>query len=185
MDIRKTAGLLLSAAALAVGLGITVMPGAAQAAVTPPGGEGWSELTLPLLSNSVCLDVTDGSTSPGVPLQMYHCHGYAGNGAPQRWVFVPVGDGSYKIYNQSDLLCVTPKPPASRGQTKNLVEQLPCGQFAGQDWRLVALPSYPSTVFQLESATGNGTCLAGAGGDHATIYWEPCSTTTIQAWRLG
>ena len=52
-------------------------------------------------------------------MQLYHCHGYASNGAPQRWVFIqpedtngnPIYDtnGSpvYEIYNLAADLCLT------------------------------------------------------------------------------
>src|SRR5438105_1007881 len=107
--IRRIASLtsmVVLAAGLIVGTG-----GTAQAVVTPPSGGGWAELynpLLPLVDNShhVCLDVPNGTTSPKA-LQRYHCHGYASNGAPQRWVFVHLSNDSYWIYNQSNLLCVT------------------------------------------------------------------------------
>ncbi|HEX5303102.1 MAG TPA: hypothetical protein VFW50_39525 [Streptosporangiaceae bacterium] len=33
---------------------------------------------------SLCFDDTNGSTASGNPVQLYHCHGYASNGASQR-----------------------------------------------------------------------------------------------------
>ena len=36
-----------------------------------------------------CLDVPSGSSSLGLRLQVFHCHGFASNGAPQLWKFVP------------------------------------------------------------------------------------------------
>ncbi len=32
-----------------------------------------------------------GDASDGTQAQLYRCHGYASNGAPQRWVFVQPG----------------------------------------------------------------------------------------------
>ena len=31
----------------------------------------------------MCVGVPGGTTAPGAPLQLYHCHGYASDGAPQ------------------------------------------------------------------------------------------------------
>ena len=62
--------------------------------------------------NPMCVDVPNGSTAAGVPLQFFHCHGYASNGSPQRWHFIPSfttdsGDVAYLIQNTGSGLCVT------------------------------------------------------------------------------
>lgn len=48
----------------------------------------WAELYPPYFNSgaSKCLDAPGGTTSTGTTLQVSHCHGYASNGPPQRWV---------------------------------------------------------------------------------------------------
>ena len=57
------------------------------------------------------------NTEPGTQVQLYRCHGYASNGAPQRWVFVqaedrngnPVMEGGnnvYELYNLAAGRCL-------------------------------------------------------------------------------
>lgn len=110
--LKTIAACLLSAVALAVGL-TAGMAGAAQASVTPD--PTWNEIWAPYLtaqSNTLCLDAPGGSTSPGLKLQLFHCHGYASDGAPQRWKFEYLGtltDGYplYDIKNVKSNLCLT------------------------------------------------------------------------------
>jgi hypothetical protein len=65
----------------------------------------------------LCFDDPSGSTSDGTQAQLYRCHGYASNGAPQRWVFVqpddihgnPVTEGGnnvYELYNLAAGRCL-------------------------------------------------------------------------------
>jgi hypothetical protein len=163
--------------------------GAAQAAVTPPSGGGWAELYNPLLPLvngrfHVCLDVPGGTTDI-VPLQMYHCHGYASNGAPQRWQFVSLSDGSYWIFNQSNLMCVTARRTSTTA-TWGIIEQRPCGSFDGQGWQLVDFQ--PDLNFQLQSVSGTfaNMCIAStSNGDHARVIWEQCAADAFQIFALG
>ena len=59
-----------------------------------------------------CLDVPSASTKPGVALQLYSCHGYASNGANQRWYFNYAGTynglPAYQIQNLNSHLCLEP-----------------------------------------------------------------------------
>jgi len=118
-SIRRLAGVL---AAIALAAGLTLAgTGTARADVIPPVGQ-WAEIFSPYLHAqgfSLCADDPSGSTSSGTPLQLYHCHGYASNGAPQRWVFIqpednngnPIYDSNgasvYEIYNIAGGLCLT------------------------------------------------------------------------------
>jgi hypothetical protein len=185
--IRRLAS-LLSAGALAVGL-IIGTGGAAQA-TTPPSGGDWAELYLPflpLINNSyrVCFDVPGGSTSTGTSLQMFHCHGYASNGAPQRWQFVHLSDDSYWIYNQSNLLCVTAFGPLSSAHTAR-IKQAPCGSFDGQAWYFIDFQ--PDASFQLlnSSPTFANMCLAAnANANNSAVLAKPCNLDAFQIWALG
>lgn len=106
-------------AAIALAAGMTLAgTGVARADVIPPSG--WSEIYSPNLHAqglTLCLDDPASSTASGTPVQLYHCHGYASNGAPQRWRFIqPVdskgdpiyyeGQPLYQIYNVAADLCL-------------------------------------------------------------------------------
>jgi hypothetical protein len=87
----RLAGVL---AAIALAAGVTLAgTGIARADVLPPSG--WSEIYSPNLHAqglTLCFDDPAGSTASGTQVQLYHCHGYAANGAPQRWVFIQPED---------------------------------------------------------------------------------------------
>ena len=85
------------------------MAGAAQASTPGVPDPSWNEIFVPFdngLGNTMCVDVPGGSTSPGALLQLYHCHGYASDGGPQRWQFINMGPWYFvgEIY-QTKLLC--------------------------------------------------------------------------------
>jgi hypothetical protein len=59
--------------------------------------------------------VPNGTSSIGTTIQLYHCHGYASNGAPQRWRFIPFttdadGETAYLIENMGNHLCLSYTP---------------------------------------------------------------------------
>jgi hypothetical protein len=177
--ISRVAGLLfagaLAASSLAVGMG------SAQAEVTPVPGQ-WYELYT-LASQTVCLDVKDGSTSAGAGIQMYHCHGYADNGNPQRWVFVHVSDGSYQIENVGSHMCLTPS--AAR-----FIEQFPCDTARGQEWRMFSDPGAPNFHLQNIDATDfpNSCMIAPVIGTHlsTSVRLGSCDDVTdYEYWKLG
>jgi hypothetical protein len=185
---------LLSAGALAAGLTVGI-PGTAEA-FTLPGGGSWAELfnpELPLVNNSfhTCLDVPYASTSESI-LQMYHCHGYASNGSAQRWDFTSLSDGSYWIWNQNSLMCVTALPSGALGPGRGRIAQEPCGSADGQAWDLVPARIDPANQFQIMSVSGqfSDACLAGSNYDEAqdpeSLTWEYCDGDFVeQLWGLG
>jgi hypothetical protein len=106
---------VLFAGTLATILGM-VFTGAARADVTPD--PNWNEIFAPGLntqSNTLCFDVPNGTGSIGTTIQLYHCHGYDSNGAPQRWRFIPFttdadGEAAYLIENMGNHLCLSYTP---------------------------------------------------------------------------
>ena len=71
------------AAAAALSLAGT---GTARADVQPPAGT-WAEIFNPYIHSqgiTLCVDDPNNSTADRQPLQLWRCHGYASNGAPQR-----------------------------------------------------------------------------------------------------
>jgi hypothetical protein len=118
MTLKKKLAAALTAAGLAAGLSLA-WPGTARATDFPVPGQ-WAEIFNPYLhakGNTLCFDDPNGSTSFGTQAQLYRCHGYASNGAPQRWVFVqaedsngnPVTEGGnnvYELYNLAAGRCL-------------------------------------------------------------------------------
>src|SRR5581483_3097295 len=115
---RRLAGVL---ATVALAAGMTLAgTGTARADIIPPVAQ-WAEIYSPYLNGqgfSVCFDDPSGSTASGTVLQLFHCHGYASNGAPQRWVFIQPEDSNgnliyddghpiYEIYSSAGGLCLT------------------------------------------------------------------------------
>lgn len=180
------AGGLVSAAVLVFGY-LVGLAGPAEASVIPGSGV-YYELFTPRVSATECLDVPSASTSSGTILQMFHCHGYASNGANQLWTFVHVSDGSYQIENKNSRLCVTPQPGLN-GVSGTLLEQATCDFFAGQEWRLLSDPASPDTRFLLQNDTYTSMCLAlqnGSGADHTQVWLQSCAFgIAVQTWQLG
>jgi hypothetical protein len=118
--MKRVTRLAGAVAAIALAAGMTLAgTGVARADVIPPAG--WSEIYSPNLHGqglTLCLDDPASSTTSGTKVQLYHCHGYASNGAPQRWLFIqpvdsngnPLSDGDppvYQVYNVAAGLCLT------------------------------------------------------------------------------
>jgi hypothetical protein len=188
---RSRIASLIAACALLLGLVVTT-PGAAHADVVPPSG-GWSELFLPYEPQpgySLCLDVPSGSGDPGRLLQVYHCHGYASNGNPQRWVFVHISDGSYEIENFGNHLCVTIGSQFSSSPRVGYIQQEPCGAFRGQEWNIVPVSYDPDLYFKLSSDNYDDRCLLGDYPERAAV-WTGCADPTPtfvnpgEIWELG
>src|SRR5205085_8772545 len=80
-------------AAIGFAAGLTMAgTGTARADVIPPSPGDWAEIFDPYINThgfSLCVD-NPGGSSDIQKIQLYHCHGYASNGGPQRWFFTPV-----------------------------------------------------------------------------------------------
>ena len=198
------AGALLSAGALAVSLS-TVMAGSAQASVTPD--PAWNEIWAPYLtarSNTVCVDDPGGSLAIGVHLQLFHCHGYGSDGAPQRWYFHDLGSTSapqyshiYWIEDTHSGLCLSAMTPGGA-----VTEENTCGNHSSAIWMLRSENLWstdPNFLLVLWSSTfgGDGTtgyCLAAGNStdsNHTPLVTVPCNTgpggfqNGLAVWRLG
>jgi hypothetical protein len=191
-------------ATIALAAGMTLAgTGVARADVTPPSG--WSEIYSPYLNAQgfpLCIDDTNGSTSSGNPLQLYHCHGYDSNGTPQRWVFIqpednqgnPVYDDNgspvYEIYNVAANLCLT---------VQNLGAGAPvtlgtCNRHTatGQIWWELhgeGSPTGPSfDIFPWPVNSSYGNCVAASNlssNNNTRLVLEPCDHRINTIWRLG
>jgi hypothetical protein len=112
---------VLAAAGLAISAAMIGSAGTARADVVPPPAGVWAEIFNPYLhaqNITLCADDPAGSTANGTWMQLWRCHGYASNGAPQRWEFSPysvngftqrdpiTGNQLYHIYNQAAGKCL-------------------------------------------------------------------------------
>ncbi len=192
--MRKVRSLarLLTAGAVALTL-ILATPVAALALPTPPAAPNWNELFNPDLGVAqdgfpVCLDVPNGSTSSGTQIQMYHCHGYASNGAPQRWTFLHVQDNVYEIDNYwGSGKCLTPNPAGDPANFDVPIMQEPCGISASQEWTMLPVSNAPD-YFYLQNYLYPSRCLYASGGPHrnnALVALATCEFEAVEVWALG
>ena len=178
-------------AALALAGGLTVgMTGTAHAEVTPPAGT-WAEIFNPYTNSApVCLDDPSGSTAVGTLLQVWHCHGYASNGTPERWLFGDWGSEGPGVHDwvvetANGPLCLGPSGTGAAGSRVALNK---C--FIGPVWNLHSLgadtAAYPD--FELE-LYHTGLCMTlpdWSGGNGEPVILEPCRAgNTLQHWVLG
>jgi len=80
---------LLFAGGLAAGLGVDVTA-TAHASGRTPAEQPWNEISLPLSAGqggTMCVGGPGRASAAGAPLRLTRCHGYASDGAPQRWHF--------------------------------------------------------------------------------------------------
>ena len=141
----------------------------------------------------MCADDPNGSTSSGTQLDLWRCHGYASNGAMQRWLFVPsrfsqTGRPVYQVYNVAGNLCLTavdahPAKPLTLG---------PCIDNISETWELhtVIGPSGGEN-FQLEPWPSEdfNTCMSASNftdSNGTRLVMETCDRyDTSQLWNLG
>jgi hypothetical protein len=131
--IKALAG-ALGAIGLAAGLTLAGA-GTARANVAPPAGT-WFEIFNPYLHAqkiTLCVDNPNASTDT-TKLRLWRCHGYASDGAAQRWFFTPTGTynngtiyTTYQIKDQASGLCLG--FPETFPTGVDLIQE-PCGSGA-------------------------------------------------------
>jgi hypothetical protein len=134
---------LLFAGGLAAGLGAG-LTGTAHASDPTRPARPWNEIFLPFgngTGTSMCVDVPGGTSAPGARLQLYRCHGYASDGAPQRWSLSCAGGTGcasggrfYELSNPGSDLCIGFPDGGVPANGARLVQES-CGQVP--DWQLV------------------------------------------------
>jgi hypothetical protein len=194
----RLAGVL---AAIGLAAGMTLAgTGVARADVIPPSG--WSEIYSPTLHGqglTLCFDDPAGSTSSGTQVQLYHCHGYAANGAPQRWLFIQPEDTSgnpvyekghpvYEIYNVAAGGCLTASSLA-RGAAVVLGT---CNQATTKGDMLWMLRSTGSSTFSLFPYPADFihlVCVGASdlsGSNNTRLVMEACDNSNPgQSFSLG
>jgi len=146
---KKLAG---TVAAVALAAGLTMAgTGTARAQVVPPANT-WAEIFAPEINangNTMCAD-NFGSNAQFQNLQLWHCHGYASNGTPQRWQFTYLGQWlggpipMYSIANVGSGLCIGLDPNRVNAGTvagSNLVQES-CLSYQTA-WELVPATNSP------------------------------------------
>ncbi|WP_433200480.1 RICIN domain-containing protein [Dactylosporangium sp. CS-047395] len=204
----RRAVILLFAGLMAALLGSVAVAGPAVAAgpaaapaftvAVPPSGV-FSEIFPPFISarSPICLDEPGGSAKLYLQMQLYHCHGYASNGGPQRWFWQPqpaLGSNVYRILSADNhtnpYLCLgvffgNPGPGSA-------VVQAGCTNTTGFDWVLV--PSAVAPHFQLQLLSRPSLCLAAAdtsGANDTKVVVHTCVTPTVfyeppdLTWQIG
>jgi hypothetical protein len=176
MRMRWLAALIF-AVGLAAGFGAG-MTGTAHASDPTRPGNPWNEIFLPFghgQGNTMCVDVPGGTTAPGARLQLYHCHGYASDGAPQRWHFL--GGRFSEVSNPGSDLCIGfPDGGAPAGGARLIQES--CDQAPG--WQLVPRGrdgADPHFVLETSGPGGPALCMAAAdlSDDNQTpLVAAPC-----------
>jgi hypothetical protein len=170
--MRRMAGLLFAGGlagglAAALGAGLTATAHASDpmppAKVMPPA-KAWNEVFLPFDNGKgdiMCVDAPGGRAAAGAGLQLSHCHGYASDGASQRWRFL--GGRFHQVSNTTSGLCIGFPGDRSPVTAARVVLQ-ECDEAPG--WQLVR-QSRDSTdpLFELETSSlgGPALCLAAAG----------------------
>ena len=132
---------VLAAAGLTAFLSVGVTASARADVVPQPP---WSEIFPPLTDNLACLDDPSGSATSGTALQLFHCHGYASNGGPQRWLFnawgAPNVQNIYHINSHNLCLGGDPNHGLTPGERAELVT---CsGLVGGPLWGLHSRNAY-------------------------------------------
>jgi hypothetical protein len=215
MNLRGKIGGVLAALGLAAGLSLAGA-GTAVADVMPPPSGQWAEIFNPYLHAqgiTLCVDDPSGSMTNGQQLQLWRCHGYASNGAPQRWVIVPAeawhmaydgsgntvfgplqdtltGGAAYVVVNEASGLCLT----AQAYQPAASVIQAPCNAvpFTKDVWELHTVNGPDGPDFQLYALWASGSspsCVSASNftdSNGTRLVMEACDRyDTSQLWNLG
>ncbi|SEO77020.1 RICIN domain-containing protein [Actinacidiphila rubida] len=141
--------------------------------VTPAGSTGGGTSgELHAVGAGKCLDVPDGSTSPGAQLQIRDCQGGAGQ------TFTRTSAAQLTVYGGSDEMCLDASNKGTSPGTKVIV--WPCNGQTNQQWNLNSDGTVTSAL--------SGLCLdvTGAGtANGAPVELWTCNGGSNQRWSLG
>jgi hypothetical protein len=197
MRISRITGLLLAGmltAGLCIGTGAaaqaTALAGHAASAVTPVPGVLY-ELTPPLITpNPLCVDVPGSSTSPGTPLQIFHCHGSTPDGANQLWGFSGPPGGPWTIQNKASGRCM--KPANDSGVSGTRVIQAVCDGSQDEEWTIGSGNDFDPSHVTLVNPQVFGECLAAANTsdqNQTPLVMMPCGSVgflhQVETWVLA
>ena len=189
MRMRWLAALFF-AGGLAAGLdrGLT---GTAHASGPTRPGKPWNEIFLPFghgKGNTLCAGGPGGTTAPGAQLRLYHCHGYASDGAPQRWQFL--GGRFSEVSNPGSGLCIGFPGGGAPVSGADLVQER-CDQAPA--WKLVRQGrdrTDPLVVLETSGPGGPTLCMTAGNlsDDNQTpLVAAPCQGfgNAVEIFGLG
>ena len=195
--MKRTIGILLAAI-----MGCLLVSGVAQPAYAQnnPTAGNWYELFPPFFNSSApkCLDVPNGSSTDGLVLAVFHCHGYDSNGTPQRWTFFNRGVDAqrntlWELRNEASQRCLNIANLTGANATQ--VVQLRCNSESRGLW-VVHPTTNVTPFFGLSNVQFPNLCLAtgnSSGSDHTGVEVTVCNfndssdTAALvrQVWSLG
>ena len=141
-----------------------------QAGISNNGGIGTAPVHA--VGSGKCMDVTGGSTTPGVQMEIWDCSGSTNQ------TFTHTSTGQITVYSGGSQLCLD----ASGGKTSpgTSVITWTCNGAANQQWTL----NDDGTITGVQS----GLCLdvtGGSTGDGAKLEIWTCDGGANQQWNLG
>jgi hypothetical protein len=155
MSIRRV---IAAAAGVALAVGLSVgLAATAHASDPAVPSATWNEITVPfdgMAGNRLCMDIPHGSSSPGLALQLFGCHG----GTNQQWHFQTVTNGGHLlaiISNPTNGLCID---ATGRFFPTQVVQQL-CSASTPKWLILPQNDNGTNPLLQLELVSANGTGL--------------------------
>jgi hypothetical protein len=179
---RKTAGLMLAAAAAAIGL--TAAVGQTTAAAAPDPGSNYFLIGVQVASGGpdFCLQPADPAGGPGTAIVQEPCN--TDNDQAQAWAPVNVGGSTYEFLNQASGECLDARGGAARGTP---IQQWTCNTISNEHW------SWPHTIpaafwpLGSQVAGSSNFCLdvpqaSQVAGVGMQLY--TCNGTPAQAWAI-
>lgn len=149
------------------------------------GSSGGSNgLELAARHSRKCLDLTDRSTSDGMQLQQYGCHGEANQRWSLNYQFTVGGRQYFQIKSRSSGKCMEVQARTGSG---SIIRQRSCNGSATQHWapEYVTVTDY-GPIFQLRNQY-TLLCAAVSGGSTANkvvIVQSTCSNYTYAQWYI-
>ena len=153
--------------------GVTIAGGAHPAVAQPVTFTS----TVVNTGSSLCVDDPNSSTTAGVQLIQYTCHG-ASN---QNWTFTPVsGSSAYTITSFAGLCVdISGRSTASGAQ----VIQYTCNGQTNQEFNLQVISGTDVNLVSVNS----GMCIVPTGDTTANdtvLVQEPCTTAATRVWQV-
>jgi hypothetical protein len=173
---RKTAGLMLAAAAAAGLTTAAALPASASAT-------GYYKMLVQVgtFAPAMCLQPADLAGGAGTAIVQQPCT----SSQAQNWAPISIGGSSYQFLNQATGMCMDVRGGAARGTP---IQQWPCNTISNERWSWPH--NLPDAFWPIRSqvAGSSGYCLDVPGastqaGLGVQIY--TCNGTVAQAWAIA
>ncbi|MFI9559337.1 RICIN domain-containing protein [Nonomuraea endophytica] len=181
--IHKRKGMAMKRAlwiALAVAVAIITLGTPAQAAPPPGYPPHGAVYSLQNVASGLCLDVANGWTHDGAPIQQWHCYG----GPPVKWRFEHVGYWyqwpAYQVVNTSSQRCLDVPGGNLSTPPGTLLQQWGCWGGDMQRWVMVRNPDNTYKLLPQSSEPSGPNGPIGLCMDNKD--WSPHPGTRVQVW---